>query len=153
MAERLSLWLIFVYSITKTRLFKYIENFTTKNWKFSDKNSDILHISAQNIDCGYSLEPPRRGGSNEFPQSMFLSRNKKINVYPCEPCFTIHKRGLRGSKVHSLFSWCLSRAGWYVNTKLVSFFQRSESCLGLDFLVCKMISHFLCSQRDWSDDK
>ena len=28
-------------------------------------------ISAQNIDCGYSLEPPRRGGSNEYPQSMF----------------------------------------------------------------------------------
>ena len=28
--------------ITKTRLFKYIENFTTKNWKFSDKNSDIF---------------------------------------------------------------------------------------------------------------
>ena len=25
--------------ITKTRLFKYIENFTTKNWKFSDRNS------------------------------------------------------------------------------------------------------------------
>ena len=23
----------------------------------SDKNSDIFHISAQNIDCGYSLEP------------------------------------------------------------------------------------------------
>ena len=31
----------------------------------------IFHISAQNIDCGYSLEPPRRGGSNEYPQSMF----------------------------------------------------------------------------------
>ena len=28
-------------------------------------------ISAQNMDCGYSLEPPRRGGSNEYPQSMF----------------------------------------------------------------------------------
>ena len=40
--------------ITKTRMFKYIENFTTKNWKFSDKNSDIFHTSAQNIDCGYS---------------------------------------------------------------------------------------------------
>ena len=25
----------------------------------------------QNIDCGYSLEPPRRGGSNAYPQSMF----------------------------------------------------------------------------------
>ena len=35
------------------------------------KNSDIFHISAQNIDCGYLFEPPRRGGSNEYPQSMF----------------------------------------------------------------------------------
>ena len=51
------------------------------------KNSDSFHISAHNIDCGYSLEPPRRGGSNEYPQSMFLSRNKKINVYPCKPHF------------------------------------------------------------------
>ena len=50
-------------------------------------NSDIFHISAQNIDFGYSLEPPRRGGSNEYPQSMFLSRNKKNNVYPCKPQF------------------------------------------------------------------
>ena len=31
----------------------------------------IFLISAQNIDCGYSLEPPRRGGSNEYPLSMF----------------------------------------------------------------------------------
>ena len=31
----------------------------------------IFLISAQNIDCGYSLEPPRRGGSNEYPQFMF----------------------------------------------------------------------------------
>ena len=30
-------------------------------------NSEIFHISAQNIDCAYSLEPPRRGGSNEYP--------------------------------------------------------------------------------------
>ena len=25
----------------------------------------------QNIDCGYSLEPPKRGDSNVYPQSMF----------------------------------------------------------------------------------
>ena len=40
----------------------------------------MLYISAQNIqniDCGYSLELPRQGGSNEYPQFMFLSRNKK----------------------------------------------------------------------------
>ena len=30
----------------------------------------IFLNSTQNIDCGYSLEPPRRGGSNEYPQSM-----------------------------------------------------------------------------------
>ena len=35
------------------------------------KNCDIFLTAAQNIDCGYSLEPPRRGGSNEYPQSMF----------------------------------------------------------------------------------
>ena len=45
----------------------------------------MLHISAQNIEFGYSLEPPRRGGSNEYPQSMLLSRSKKINLYPCKP--------------------------------------------------------------------
>ena len=45
----------------KTRLFKYTENFTTnKNENFQKKNSDIFHIAAQNIDCGYSLEPPHR---------------------------------------------------------------------------------------------
>ena len=27
--------------------------------KLSDKNSDIFHISSQNIDFGYSLEPRR----------------------------------------------------------------------------------------------
>ena len=42
-----------------------------KNEHFQIKNSDIFHISAQNIDCGYSLEPSRRGGCNEYPQSMF----------------------------------------------------------------------------------
>ena len=29
-----------------------------KNENFQTKNSDIVQISAQNIDCGYSLEPP-----------------------------------------------------------------------------------------------
>ena len=30
------------------------------NENFQTKKSDIFHISAQNIDCGYSLEPPCR---------------------------------------------------------------------------------------------
>ena len=58
------------------------ENFQTKSF-------DIFHISAQNIDCGYSLEAPGGGGSNEYPQSMCLSWNKKIMYTPVNPSFTI----------------------------------------------------------------
>ena len=86
--------------ITKTCLFIYIENFTTKKkGKNSYKNSDIFQISAQNIDWGYALEPPRRGGSNEYPQSMVLSRNKKNNVYLCKPQFYYIKVGLEGVNI------------------------------------------------------
>ena len=43
---------------------------------FQQKLLDIFLIFAQNIDCGYTLEPPRRGSSNEYPQSMSWSKNK-----------------------------------------------------------------------------
>ena len=86
--------------ITKTRLFKYIVNFNSKKTEiFQMKNSDIFHIIVQNIDCWYSLEPPRRGGSNGYPQSMFSSRNKKNNVYPCKPQFYCIKVGFKGVKI------------------------------------------------------
>ena len=91
---------LFPIAITKRRLFRYTENFTTtKNEHFQIKNSDIFHISAQNIDCGYSLEPPHRGGSNEYPQFMFLSRIMKNNVYPCKPQFCYIKVGFKGIKI------------------------------------------------------
>ena len=60
------------------------------------KNSDIFNISAQNIGCGYSLEP--RGGSNEYPQSMFLNRNKK-KLYPYKPQFYYIQVGFKGVKI------------------------------------------------------
>ena len=84
----------------KIHLFKYIENFTSRNWKISDKKTDIVHISAQNIDYGYSLELPRRGSSNEYPQSKFPSKNTtKNNVYPCKPRFSYRKVGLKGVQI------------------------------------------------------
>ena len=70
-----------------------------KSGNFWIKNSDIFHISARNIDCGYSLEPTQRGGSNEYPQSMFFSRNNKNNVYPCKPQFYYIKVGFKGVKI------------------------------------------------------
>ena len=80
-----------IVCITKTRLFKYIEHFTTKkkNENFQIKKSNIFQMSAQIIDCGHSLEPPRRGGSNEYPQSMFVSKIRKIMYTPVNPSFTI----------------------------------------------------------------
>ena len=62
-----------------------------QNETFQIKKSDIIQNSAQNIDCGYPLEPPR--------QSMFLSRNKKNNVYPCKPQFYYIKVGFKGAKI------------------------------------------------------
>ena len=88
-----------IYLTTKTRLFKYTENFIPKTENFPIKNSDIFHISAQNIDCGYLLEPPWWGGSNEYPHPMFSSQNKKNNVNPCKPQFYYIKVGLKGVKI------------------------------------------------------
>ena len=53
------------------------------------KNSDIFHISVQNIDCGYSLEPPRRGGSNEYHNLCIWAEIRKIMYTPVNPSFTI----------------------------------------------------------------
>ena len=48
----------------------------------------IFDIFAQNIDCGYTLEPPRLGGSNVYQQSMFWIKNKN-NIYtPMNPSLT-----------------------------------------------------------------
>ena len=44
-----------------------------KNENFQIKNSDIFHVSAQNIDCGYSLEPPQRGGSTSTHEAVLTS--------------------------------------------------------------------------------
>ena len=64
------------YSEEKMADFTELKN--TSPPPFSDKHSYNFHISAQNIDCGYSLEPPRQ---------LFFSRNKKNNVYHCKPQF------------------------------------------------------------------
>ena len=42
---------------------------------------------------------PRRGGSNEYHNLCFLSRNKKNNVYPCKPQFYYIKVGFKGVKI------------------------------------------------------
>ena len=45
--------------------------YTEKNENFQHKFFDIFSHFYSNIHCGYMLEPPRRCGSNAYPQSMF----------------------------------------------------------------------------------
>ena len=70
---------------------------------------DIFLIFAQNIDCGYTLEPPRRGGSNEYPQSMFGAKIRKIGIPLQPPVFFYVKVGLRGYTIHGHVFLMLSK--------------------------------------------
>ena len=93
-------------SITKTRLFKYTENFTTKNGNFSDKKYWYFSYFCSKHRLWVVVwtalvmfEPPHQGGSNKYPQSMFLSRNKKNNLYPCKPQLYYIKVGFERVKI------------------------------------------------------
>ena len=41
----------------------------------------VFQFLLKNIDCVYSLELPRRGSSNEYPQSMFSVEICKISKF------------------------------------------------------------------------
>ena len=132
------------------------------------KNSDIFHIStqnidfgysleisAQNIDYGYSLEPPRRCGSNEYPQSMFCVEIRKIIFTPVNPSFTILKWGLMGSKlcrhmfVMDIYTYIFQTDHSKVVPLLYVFFIRA-SVVSYVTLVCHFCatSHHLLVLRD-----
>ena len=53
---------------------------TTYGAFFSPKVLIFFMLLHKSICCRYSLEAPRRGASNEYPQHMFSWRNKK-NIY------------------------------------------------------------------------
>ena len=70
-------------SITKTRLYNFDPlkpHFYIVKLGFTGVYIIFL-ILLKNIDCGYSLVPPRWGGSNEYPQSMFWAGIWKISEF------------------------------------------------------------------------
>ena len=85
----------YLYTLRKHVHVIYRKFFGFKNENFHRKKFDIFLISAQNIDCGYTLEPPRRGGSNEYPLSMFWSKNKK-NSIPLHTPVLLYESGVQG---------------------------------------------------------
>ena len=50
-------------------------------------------IFAQNIDCGYTLEPPRRGGSNKYHNLCFGAKIRKIGI-PLHTPVLLYKCGV-----------------------------------------------------------
>ena len=63
--------------------------------------------------------------SNKYPQFMFLSRNKKNNVYPCKPQFYYIKVGFKGGQNYiRTFSWCYKICA-----------VRSQSSLGTSWIA------------------
>ena len=57
------------------------KNLVVKMKMFTGKILIVFLTFAQNIDCGYTLEPPR--GSNEYPQSMFWTTIYVLNHNLC----------------------------------------------------------------------
>ena len=73
-------WLL-VASITKTCLCSFDPikpHFYIVKLVFTGYTWFFLFL-LKNIDCGCSLEPPHRGGSNEYPQAMFWAEIWKNN--------------------------------------------------------------------------
>ena len=69
--------------ITKTRLYNFDPlkpHFYIVKLAFTGVYIIFL-ILLKNIDCGYSLELPRWGSSNKYPQSMFWAGTWKISEF------------------------------------------------------------------------
>ena len=77
-------WVMSSTVITKTSLFKYTETFTTKKWKFSDKNSDIFHINIK-----HRLGVLREAVLTSTHKLCFSAEIRKIMYTPVNPNFTI----------------------------------------------------------------
>ena len=71
--------MIYLFPFRKHAYSNILKILQPKTEKIQIKNSDFFHISAQNIDCGYSLEPPL----------CFRAEIRKIMYTPVNPSFTI----------------------------------------------------------------
>ena len=79
----------FHYENMPVQIYRKISPPITEN--FQIKNSESFRISAQNIDCGYSLEPPRFGEAvlTSTHNICFWAEIRKIMYTPVNPSFTI----------------------------------------------------------------
>ena len=94
----------FYVFITKTCLYNFDPlkpHFYIVKLRFTRVYIIFSYFCSKNINCGYLLEPPHRGGSNEYPQSMFWAETWKISE------FFIWKFSFFGRKIFSIFEYSL----------------------------------------------
>ena len=89
-------------------------------------------------------EPPRRGVSNKYPQSMFSSKNKKNRYTPAYP-----KYGLREYILHG---HVFLMADWYLACACCSQDDSVdlESCLWKHYTDCKTTEYL--TSVGWASD-
>ena len=96
-AAQISRYLVKIFAITKTRLFKYIENFTSKVFR---REKHFFFFFFFFFFFSYFCSKHRLWVLvTTASASMLLSRNKNHNVYPCKPQFYSIKVGFKGVKI------------------------------------------------------
>ena len=87
-----------MFSLRKHAYAIYRDFFGYIKMKISpEKKIDILNMFAQNIPCGYTLDAPRQGGSNEYPQCMYWSKSKNEIGISLRIPFLLYKSGVQWS--------------------------------------------------------
>ena len=62
---------------------KQTDFFSLKNENFQQKKIAIVLIFDQNINCGYTLEPPRRGPQQKYRLGTISNIKLLYNIYMC----------------------------------------------------------------------
>ena len=88
---------VFHYENTPIQIYRKFDIQKTEN--FQIKDSDIFSYFCSKHRLWVLVRTASRGGSKEYPQSMFLSTNKKYNVYPFKHQFYYIKVGFKGVKI------------------------------------------------------
>ena len=114
----------------------------------------IFLISAKkNIDCGHSLEPPR-GGSNEYPQSMFWAEIWKIlrrfiwnfsffGGKMLTAFFSIFNKKYMDDPIflHSYGKGSIFLTAWYMHIFFAQRFFEASCSLGIQWTDCDILSN------------
>ena len=89
----------------------------------------------KNIVCGYSLEPPRRGGSNEYPQSNFWAEIWKLSEFLTENFQFLEAK----------FSIYSNRRVFVMGIAITSLGRRGANCFSFRWFVKCVMSIIVCS--------